>query len=83
MEGDVNKDLYACPMETIQTAIWETRLSMNFSVLHTAHAEDTVQTLKRIHRRILQRAFPRTFQNQLYHTIGSSTGTAEALPNIP
>jgi hypothetical protein len=57
-------------------------LSMNFSVLHTSHAEDTVQTLKRIHRRILQRAFPRTFQNQLYHTIGTSNGTAEALPTF-
>jgi ERCC4-type nuclease len=82
IEGDANKDLYACPMETLQTAIWETRLSMNFSVLHTSHAEDTVQTLKRIHRRILQRAFPRTFQNQLYHTIGTSNGTAEALPTF-
>ena len=62
IEGDEKKDLYACSMDTLHTAIWETRLLMDFSILHTAHADDTVQTLKRLHRRILQRTFPRTFQ---------------------
>jgi ERCC4-type nuclease len=62
IEGDSSKDLYACSMDTLHTAIWETRLLMDFRILHTAHADDTVQTLKRLHRRILQRTFPRTFQ---------------------
>jgi ERCC4-type nuclease len=62
IEGDSSKDLYACSMDTLHTAIWETRLLMDFCILHTAHADDTVQTLKRLHRRILQRTFPRTFQ---------------------
>ncbi len=76
LEGDIHRELYACPVSTIQTAIWETRLFMNFNVVHTNHADDTVVTLKRYHRRILQRTFPRAFSSR------STTGATEALPTF-
>ena len=79
MEGDIHRELYACPVSTIQTAIWETRLFMNFHVVHTNHADDTVLTLKRYHRRILQRTFPRAFQSHNHRTISTNT---EALPTF-
>lgn len=61
MEGDMTKSVYSCSAETLHTAIWETRLYLNFSIVHTAHMAETVATLKRMHRRILQRTFPRAF----------------------
>lgn len=71
IEGDLSKELFHCSSDTLQTAVWETRLNLQFSIVHTAHMDETVLTLKRMHRRILQRSFPRAF-----------TATTEALPNF-
>jgi ERCC4-type nuclease len=61
IEGDMNKPLFSCSFDTMHTAVWETRLHLGFAILNTAHMADTVTTLKRMHRRILQRTFPRAF----------------------
>lgn len=61
IEGDLNKDLYACPAETLRTAVMETRLHLGFQIVQTAHMDGTVVALKRMHRRILQRSFPYAF----------------------
>lgn len=62
MEGDLTKDVsHRCPADTLHTAVWETRLHLDFAIVHTAHLEGTVMTLKRMHRRILQRTFPQAF----------------------
>jgi ERCC4-type nuclease len=61
VEGDMTKDIFKCKAETLHTAVWETRLHKGFSIINTAHMEETVMTLKRIHRRILQRTFPVEF----------------------
>ena len=53
--------LFRCPADTLHSAMWETRLHLGFGILQTAHLDDTVQTLKRMHRRILQRTFPSAF----------------------
>ena len=71
IEGDLSKDLFKCPADTLHTAAWETRLHLGFSILQTAHLQDTVLQLKRMHRRILQRTFPGAFSKQ-----------NEALPNF-
>jgi len=64
VEGDTSKDQYRCPADTLQSAFWETRLHIGFSIVHTRHMDETVKTLKRMHRRILQRSFPESFSNE-------------------
>ena len=71
IEGDLSKDLFKCPADTLHTAAWETRVHLGFSIVQTAHLQDTVLQLKRMHRRILQRTFPIAFSKQ-----------NEALPNF-
>lgn len=65
IEGNMQKDLYRCPSDTMHSAVWETRLQYGFSILQTPNIEGTVRQLKRMHRRILQRTFPSAFQNTL------------------
>ena len=64
IEGDVTKDLSKCPAETIHSTLHEIRLKRKFSIVQTMHMDDTVRTLKAMHRRILQRTFPETFRSQ-------------------
>lgn len=64
IEGDL-KDQQNCPADTLHTAMWETSLHMGFQAVQTEHMEGTVRTLKRIHRRILQRSFPQAFKGDL------------------
>jgi ERCC4-type nuclease len=62
IEGDIQKDVHpSFPKERLQTALMETRVYLGFQITFAQHMEDTVLTLKRIHRRILQRAFPQAF----------------------
>jgi len=63
IEGDLTKELFKCSADTLHTAVWETRLHLGFRIVQTAHLQDTVLMLKRMHRRILQRTFPRAFSN--------------------
>lgn len=42
-------------------ALLETRAEMGFQIIFANHMDATVQTLKRFHRRILQRTFPEAF----------------------
>lgn len=75
IEGDLTKDLRGCSVETMHTATWEIRLHKDFQILQTAHLDETVQTLKRMHRRVLQRSFPRAFVTQALPTF-SETDTS-------
>ena len=61
IEGDLKKDLYRCPAETLHSVLWNIRIDKNNQVIQTAHIEDTVNTLRRIHRRMLKRTFPTAF----------------------
>ncbi|GAX25008.1 crossover junction endonuclease MUS81 [Fistulifera solaris] len=70
IEGDITKDQHRCPADTLLSALWEIRLHTGFQILQTKHMDDTVVTLKRMHRRILQRTFPAVFTS------------SEALPNF-
>lgn len=70
IEGDITKDQHRCPADTLLSALWEIRLHTGFQILQTKHMDDTVVTLKRMHRRILQRTFPAVFS------------LSEALPNF-
>jgi ERCC4-type nuclease len=70
IEGDITKDQHRCPADTLLSALWEIRLHTGFQILQTKHMDDTVITLKRMHRRILQRTFPAVFTS------------SEALPNF-
>ena len=72
IEGDMNKDLFRCPSDTLHSAVWETRLHCDFSIVHTAHMDDTVKNLKRMHRRILQRTFPAAFSNEALPTFAEA-----------
>lgn len=62
VEGDIDKEEHKYA-DHLHTAVWETRLHMGFSIVHTINLQDTVLLLKRMHRRILQRTFPRAFQS--------------------
>lgn len=64
IEGNMSKELFLCSSETLHTAVWETRLNLNFSIVHTSHMDETVVALKRMHRRIIQRAFPKAFYDE-------------------
>ena len=76
IEGDLTKELFKCSADTLHTAVWETRLHLGFRIVQTAHLQDTVLMLKRMHRRILQRTFPRAFAG------GGSNHNNEQLPNF-
>lgn len=72
IEGDITKDLRHCPAETIHTTLHAIRLHKHFSIVQTAHMDETVQTLKRMHRRILQRSFPESFLVEALPEFGES-----------
>lgn len=61
VEGDTKKDQYKCPAETLHTTMWAIRIEKQNQVIQTAHTAETVQTLRRMHRRMLQRTFPTAF----------------------
>ncbi|CAB9526326.1 junction endonuclease MUS81 [Seminavis robusta] len=62
IEGDMQRDVHPCiPKERMQMALIETRVDFGFQIVFTSHMDDTVKTLKRFHRRVLQRAFPDAF----------------------
>jgi hypothetical protein len=61
IEGDLTKELFNCPAETLHTAVMETRLHLGFQIVQTEHMAGTVAALKSMHRRILQRSFPHAF----------------------
>jgi ERCC4-type nuclease len=61
IEGDTRRDLVHCPAETLHSTMWNIRIDKGNQVIHTAHAAETVQTLRRMHRRMLQRTFPFAF----------------------
>ncbi len=50
-----------CPAETLQMAMMETRINLGFQIVHTKHLTETVNTLKTLHSRIVQRTFPDAF----------------------
>ena len=72
VEGDLNKSSNCSP-EALHTAMMETRVRLGFSVVQTKHLEDTVRLLKGLHRRIVQRTFPKAF---------SSLENDDPLPNF-
>ena len=55
IEGDTTKDLYRCPADTMHSVLWDIRVVKENQVVQTDHMEDTVQTLRRMHRRMLKR----------------------------
>jgi ERCC4-type nuclease len=57
VEGDLTS-VANCPAETLRMAMMETRVQLGFGIIHTKHLDHTVQTLKGLHRRIIQRTFP-------------------------
>ena len=60
VEGNVDS-VANCPADTIQMAMMETRIQLNFQVVQTDDLHHTVKFLKSVHRRILQRSFPSAF----------------------
>jgi len=68
IEGDLSKELVRCPAETLHTTTWAIRLHKGFQIVQTAHMDETVLTLKRMHRRILQRSFPAAFYDEALPT---------------
>eukprot|EP00980_Cylindrotheca_fusiformis_P007135 scaffold1501_cov130-Cylindrotheca_fusiformis.AAC.4 len=72
VEGQLNSNIN-CSAETLEMAIMETRCC-GFHVLQTQHLQDTVQKLKGLHRRIVQRTFPDAFSNELPTFTNSPTG---------
>lgn len=60
VEGNINS-VMNCPAETLRMAMMETRVQLGFQVLQTTHMDDTIQVLKGLHRRIVQRTFPEAF----------------------
>lgn len=63
VEGKLNSNVN-CPQETLEMAIMETRC-LGFHVIQTEHLQETVQKLKGLHRRIVQRTFPDAFRSEL------------------
>lgn len=55
---NLHVDTRNCSSNTLRSALAETMLYMNFSVVKTKDSSDTVTCLKRLHRRITRRAFP-------------------------
>jgi ERCC4-type nuclease len=62
VEGDLQKDSRnSKEFKMCYTAMYETRLHLGFQIVQTANMTETIQTLKRLHRRILKRTFPLAF----------------------
>lgn len=77
IEGDIQKDAHSSfPKERLQMALMETRVYKGFQIINSKHLDDTVRTLKRFHRRILQRTFPQAFgiADDALPTFGSPDG---------
>jgi ERCC4-type nuclease len=62
-----------CPRDTLESAMMETRVMLDFQVITTRHLDDTVRFLKNVHRRILQRSFPSAFGDALPTSLPSFT----------
>ena len=56
--SNMQVDARNCPAKTLRSALAETMLYRNFSILKTTCSSETVKSLKRLHRRIIRRAFP-------------------------
>jgi ERCC4-type nuclease len=78
VEGDVYKDARnERETKMCHTAQWETRLYEGFQIVQTANLTETIATLKRLHRRILQRTFPLAFYDEALPTFCSPDATGE------
>lgn len=69
VEGELHRDATLQEannqyLEKCHTAIWETCLHMGFQAIRTKDTTETVQVLRRLHRRILQRTFPVAFYEE-------------------
>jgi ERCC4-type nuclease len=64
IEGNVETEYHNIHPEVLHSTLWHIRLHKGLQVLQTRHLDDTVQTLKRMHRRILQRSFPQAFSHE-------------------
>ncbi len=62
VEGDIN-NVMNCPADTLEMAMMETRIQLEFQIVQTKSLDDTVRLLKRVHRRVLQRSFPLEFDD--------------------
>lgn len=51
-----------CPAETLRMAMMETRVQLGFQCVQTPNLQETVKTLKSLHRRVVQRSFPKSFE---------------------
>jgi ERCC4-type nuclease len=69
-----------CPGDTLETAMMETRVMLDFQVITTRHLDDTVRLLKNVHRRILQRSFPSAFGDALPTSLPSFTSPNASRP---
>jgi ERCC4-type nuclease len=60
----VEGDLKATKMsgEALEMAMMETRVQLGFQIVQTKHVQDTIRLLKGLHRRIVQRTFPRVWK---------------------
>ena len=82
IEGDLNADLFRCPADTLHSTVWTIRLHKGFSILQTTHMDDTVKTLKRMHRRILQRTFPSAFYSESLPTFAEVDATGRRRSSV-
>jgi ERCC4-type nuclease len=57
VEGNLNA-VKNCPAATLEMCMMETRVELGFQIVKTPHLQDTIVTLKAMHRRIVQRTFP-------------------------
>ena len=73
VEGEMNEHQFHA--ERCHTAIWETRLYLGFQAIQTPNLTETVQTLKRLHRRILQKSFPQAFYGEALPTFSEPDAT--------
>jgi ERCC4-type nuclease len=72
VEGDLNS-CSNCPSETLQMAMMETRVNLGFQIVQTKHLTDTVNVLKTLHSRIVQRTFPEAFGKTSKNSIALPT----------
>ncbi|GKY97426.1 hypothetical protein MPSEU_000701100 [Mayamaea pseudoterrestris] len=62
VEGDLHKESRNTrEFKMCYTAMYETRMHLGFQIVQTGNMTETVQMLKRLHRRILKRTFPSAF----------------------
>lgn len=79
IEGEL-RDLSRCPLDTLLSAVWETRLHTDFQIVQTEDLTGTVRLLKRIHRRILQRTFPQAFSGSMPLPIFMEAASSQQAP---